>query len=558
MNKHLTTAQLRPLFLAFLAITAISNTILATASANTPANINITVKTMATNITTGLIAHWPLDENTGTIAEDSSGHNHTGTLMNKPTWSDNWLNFDGNNDYVDMGILDVTGESMTLSAWFRSDRLNNCSFHDCRIISKAKGVLNKEHYWMVSTVRVGNKTRLRFRLKTKHTTTTLIAHSGDIMEDELVHVAAVYDGAEMRLYKNGVEVGRRSKSGTINTNPKVSVWVGGNPKNATNRPWRGQIGDVRIYNRVLTSQEIQTAAASSTTKAGNYALFFEHFLDNKYYIAKLDKLGDDNPPLINPVEINMQGFVAELGNPDVSFDGKTIVFSALVSDDWNIYRGDLDVVNAAITNIEPFLDITGIREEDPRISWNGQEVVYKCDGDVCIADLDSPGPGTVIVSDPCELYGPVINSVGTTLAYTKRCADQKSDRVVIYDIDTDYAFQLESEGNGPDRFPHFLADGRLLYSHLDDVVETVSLWKYDLYGPNGLLGLPSLFHSSGSVSDDDSYAHKQNREYIFFLGFNIQTDLYDLYVYRESSGDSIKLSENQPMLGTVVFRHDDL
>jgi hypothetical protein len=60
----------------------------------------------------------------------------------------------------------------------------------------------------------------------------------------------------MRLYKNGVEVGSRAKRGNITTNSKSSVWIGGNPSGATSRPWKGQIGDVRLYSYPLTNAEI--------------------------------------------------------------------------------------------------------------------------------------------------------------------------------------------------------------------------------------------------------------------------------------------------------------
>ncbi len=543
MNKHFIKGVLHPLFLISLIIASSSGIARATSRANVP----------VVDATHNLVAHWPLNEGQGVIAQDISGHNYTGTLAKESVWSNGQLSFDGENDYIDVGTLDVTGKNITLMAWFRSEDLRNCSLSDCRLISKATGISNNSHYWMLSTVAVGNKTRLRFRLKTNHVTTTLTASSGNIVEGEWIHVAAVYDGRQMRLYQDGVEVGSRPKTGTITANPAVPVWIGGNPQTVSRRLWQGQISDVQIYEQALTAQAIQTTALSSIAKVGDYALFFDYFMGNKFYLAKLEGLADDRPPLINPIEMNLQGFAGQLGNPDVSFDGKTVVFAALVEDDWNIYRGDLDVVNAAIKNIEPLADESFVREEDPRISWDGIEMVYKCGGDVCIADLDSPGSGVSVVSDPCELYGPAFDSTATIIAYTRRCSSEENDRVVVRDIITGSEFELENDGDGPDRFPHFLADGRLLYSHLD-WTDTASLWQYDLNNPQTY---PSLFHSR-TVSDDDFYAHKQNAELMFFIGFNPDYDLYDLYMYHDLAGESIKLSEGQPMRGTVIFRRDGL
>lgn len=290
----------------------------------------------------------------------------------------------------------------------------------------------------------------------------------------------------------------------------------------------------------------------SVSAAGDYVLYFDQYLGTKFYIAKLEGLSDDRPPLINPVQLTLRRFTGKLGNADVSFDGKTIVFAAFVRNDWNIYRGDLDVVNKAILNITPLVNERGVREEDPRISWDATEVVYKCGNNICIVRLDSPEFRILEVNDICELYGPAFDYTGTMIAYTQRCADEEYDRIVIHDAMTHREIKLGSEGEGPDRFPHFLTDDRLLYSHIDSASGTASLWQYDLNNPDRA---PSPFHKK-TVSDDDSYAHKLDAEYLLFSGFNLKTDRYDLYVYRETSGDSKKLSSQQSIIGAVMFSSD--
>ena len=110
---------------------------------------------------------------------------------------------------------------------------------------------------MLSTILDGGSIRLRFRLKTAGGTKTLIASSGNVFEGEWVHAAAVYDGSQMRLYKDGVLVGTTTKSGSITQNDSVPVWIGGNPEVATSMPWDGVIDDVRIYSEALTAAEIR-------------------------------------------------------------------------------------------------------------------------------------------------------------------------------------------------------------------------------------------------------------------------------------------------------------
>ena len=47
-----------------------------------------------------------------------------------------------------------------------------------------------------------------------------------------------------------------AKKGSITTNSGSSVWIGGNPPYATSRPWKGQIGEISLYDRALTKTEI--------------------------------------------------------------------------------------------------------------------------------------------------------------------------------------------------------------------------------------------------------------------------------------------------------------
>jgi hypothetical protein len=101
--------------------------------------------------------------------------------------------------------------------------------------------------------------RLRFRLKTNDSSSTavLIASSGTLQEGAWTHVAAVYDGSHMILYKDGVEVGRQAKSGSIAVNSAVPVFIGANPPGASElRPFDGIIDEVRIYHQALSQSEI--------------------------------------------------------------------------------------------------------------------------------------------------------------------------------------------------------------------------------------------------------------------------------------------------------------
>jgi hypothetical protein len=111
---------------------------------------------------------------------------------------------------------------------------------------------------MLSSSRTGNDKVLRFRLKTDGSTSELKAgvDTGLIDLDVWTHVAAVWDGVTMKLYKNGAEVASLDKGGTLSTNPDANVAIGNQPVGTDSRPWDGQIDDVRLYDRGLSPEEV--------------------------------------------------------------------------------------------------------------------------------------------------------------------------------------------------------------------------------------------------------------------------------------------------------------
>jgi hypothetical protein len=205
-------------------------------------------------VPTGMVAYWPFQEGSGTTVTDASGNGKTATAY-ATTWttgkSGYALNFNGSTSYVNAGAIDVPGAALTISAWFKADSLPTTI--QPRIISKATGLAEADHYFMLSTIYSGGN-KLRFRLKTSGTTKTLIASSGSVGLGVWVHAVATYDGSTMRLYKDGVLVGSMSVSGSINTNSGVPTWIGSNPVDG-NR-FDGVIDEVRIYNRALSATEV--------------------------------------------------------------------------------------------------------------------------------------------------------------------------------------------------------------------------------------------------------------------------------------------------------------
>ncbi len=211
-----------------------------------------------------MIGHWALDDGLGTVAVDSAGTND-GLLVNNPIWQPigrigGALDFDGVDDLIDLGLPDYSlapsdlTDQLTIALWIRADAFGVA---DARMVSRASGTAEQDHLWMVSTV---NQTGLRFRLKAGGVTTTLFSAAGVLQAGVWHHVGAVYDGAAMRLYRDGLEVASVPKSGAIDTDPTVGVALGNQPPGAGLRPFDGQLDDVRLYRRALSPIEIAQLA----------------------------------------------------------------------------------------------------------------------------------------------------------------------------------------------------------------------------------------------------------------------------------------------------------
>jgi hypothetical protein len=73
------------------------------------------------------------------------------------------------------------------------------------------------------------------------------------------HVAVTYDGSILRLYVNGSQVATTAASGAIESTAGP-LWIGGN--SPYGEYFQGIIDEARVYNRALSTTEIQAAMNS--------------------------------------------------------------------------------------------------------------------------------------------------------------------------------------------------------------------------------------------------------------------------------------------------------
>ena len=219
----------------------------------------ITVVESIPDVLEGLLARWTMEEGGGSILEDYSPNAFRG-FVDGPVYTTETIDnsqysirFDGLDDRIDIGNIDLTSNEMSITFW---TKIEDFGIHDARFISKASGQQDQDHLWMVSTL---DGTKLRFRLKANGNTTTLI--SDEVLEPNTwYHVAAVYDNQTMRIFLDGKEISSTSKSGSIDSSPTTKVALGNQPEGVSggDRPFKGWLDEVRIYGIGLSKDQVNT------------------------------------------------------------------------------------------------------------------------------------------------------------------------------------------------------------------------------------------------------------------------------------------------------------
>ena len=189
-----------------------------------------------------------------TNGNDGSG---SGTVdMNALIADGEDFQYEDTNDWIDIGNFNVSNDSLTISAWIKPSSFAQA---DARIVSKANGENDSQHWWMLSTI---NNYELRFRLRTDGTTTTHAPEGSVLSVNSWQYVSAVYDGSEMNLFQNGSKIGSgTSKTGPI-TSSGVDIGIGNQPNPSTitggPRPFDGIIDEVRIQKAARSSNWLTT------------------------------------------------------------------------------------------------------------------------------------------------------------------------------------------------------------------------------------------------------------------------------------------------------------
>ncbi|HOI59975.1 MAG TPA: prepilin-type N-terminal cleavage/methylation domain-containing protein [Candidatus Pacearchaeota archaeon] len=255
------------------------------------AKVKVFEESVQNNLAANLVSRWKLDEGSGVNASDAWGAN-LGTLTNfdntlagvgestNSGWlgksnciSGSCLKFNGVDDYVncdDSNSLDIIN-GITLSVWINPITLTGGT----KIFIEKMNAYGLAYNMLASNLSLylGGARRLDYPTVFSNNTWH--------------HVTGTWDGANMRLYINGLIVNSGTWSGSITSDKPLQI--GGGEAWLDNwRYFNGIIDDVRVYDAALSSFQIKQnyiAGLNSMLSNGN--------ISNKEYNERINELAYD-------------------------------------------------------------------------------------------------------------------------------------------------------------------------------------------------------------------------------------------------------------------------
>ena len=246
-----------------------SHTITIRATDNCGATTDTTLVLSVSNAQApGLALGFSFDEAAGTVANDSSGNGNTATLNNSIAWVPGKygtaVSLDGLTNYLSIPnstSTNISGTGLTLSMWINPQPL---SVGDSVAIGKFWNTTWTSPYYQYG-LELDSGTIPHFYVGTAGGLLG-VPMGSPLTLSQWNNLAVVFDGTQVQFYVNGA---------LVNTQPlPASITARGNAMNvgADAQPgeyYSGTLDDLRIYNRALSQNEVQSDMNTPLTGGGS-------------------------------------------------------------------------------------------------------------------------------------------------------------------------------------------------------------------------------------------------------------------------------------------------
>ncbi len=199
---------------------------------------------------TSLVACYQMDEGSGNVLLDGSMYGKDAGIYGTPVWvagkTGQAIDFSGTGQYAiapDSAPLDVT-DAVTITGWIRPEKVANQIILKKTIGTTASGF----------GLSLGSNNKISFQINGGTSTVqslTNYATDGTTWQ----HVAATFDGTNLKIYINGILDNTTAVASTAITPNTTALGIGAQSDGTT--LYQGALDDVRIFNRAMTMGEIQ-------------------------------------------------------------------------------------------------------------------------------------------------------------------------------------------------------------------------------------------------------------------------------------------------------------
>jgi len=218
------------------------------------------------------------------------------------------LNFDGIDDYVDLGNQIGNGNIRTIEMWFKPDvNIDANSNSDYTALIGRNNIGENCEFGVFFSEGVGFDGKLAFTLNvTNGDYRTIYSNQDSWSAGTWYHVAATVDNVSgMKMYINGVL--------QADTNPYTNAPCAANDITALGtwgdaniRYFNGSVDEVRMWNFARTQTEVQSALNHELTGSESGLI--------AYYNFNQGESGGNNPTVTNLQDLTPNGYIGNLTN----------------------------------------------------------------------------------------------------------------------------------------------------------------------------------------------------------------------------------------------------
>ncbi|WP_343643628.1 endo-beta-N-acetylglucosaminidase H [Chryseobacterium sp.] len=233
---------------------------------------NAVSATSSTSVTiSGLTANtdydWRIRTNCSVKSAYMFAPRFTSTSGTTPTGS-YALSLDGSTESGAAGSMNLSGSALSFEGWIKPSSFKSASPYISSIMGTEVSDGNSAFLRLGDASLANNK--LQFVVSINNVQQKL-ASATALNANTWYHVAATYDGSNMKIYINGVLDATKAQTGSVNSTGAFTVGYLYN----TSRNFNGKIDEVRVWKRALSQTEISQNMCNVSVPATSLAAYWK-------------------------------------------------------------------------------------------------------------------------------------------------------------------------------------------------------------------------------------------------------------------------------------------